>query len=83
MILDRIRRAKKRTIGTNQTAKALQQSAAKEVYVARDADQHVIAPVISLAQEKGVSVLWVDNMKLLGKACGIEVGAATAAVIED
>ncbi|RIV24523.1 50S ribosomal protein L7ae-like protein [Alicyclobacillaceae bacterium I2511] len=83
MTLDRIRLAKKRTIGTNQTTKALLQSIAKEIYVAKDADQHVIAPVISLAQEKGISVLWVESMKSLGKACGIEVGAATAAVVED
>jgi large subunit ribosomal protein L7A len=83
MSLDRIRLARKRTIGTNQTTKALQQSLAKQVYVARDADTRVIQPVLSLAQERGVPVLWVDTMKQLGKACGIEVGAATAAILEE
>ncbi|MCL6517975.1 ribosomal L7Ae/L30e/S12e/Gadd45 family protein [Alicyclobacillus sp.] len=83
MSLDRIRLARKRTIGTNQTTKALQQSLAKQVYVARDADARVIQPVLSLAQERGVPVLWVDTMKQLGKACGIEVGAATAAILEE
>ncbi|OFW75515.1 MAG: hypothetical protein A2201_10870 [Alicyclobacillus sp. RIFOXYA1_FULL_53_8] len=83
MSLDRIRLAKKRTIGTNQTMKALMQTAAKQVYVAKDADERVVNPVVALAREKGVPVVWVETMKLLGKACGIEVGAATAAVIEE
>jgi large subunit ribosomal protein L7A len=83
MSLDRIRLAKKRTIGTNQTTKALQQSTAKQVFIARDAESRVTTPVLSLARDKGVPVEWVDSMKQLGKACGIEVGAAMAAIIEE
>ncbi|GMA50468.1 50S ribosomal protein L7ae [Alicyclobacillus contaminans] len=83
MSLDRIRLAKKRTIGTNQTTKALQQAAAKVLYVARDAESRVTTPVIALAREQGVAVEWVDTMRQLGKACGIEVGAAMAAIIEE
>jgi large subunit ribosomal protein L7A len=80
--LDRIRLARKRTIGTNQTTKALQQSIAKQLFVAKDAEARVIAPIVALAQERGVPVEWIETMKQLGKACGIEVGAAAAAVIE-
>lgn len=83
MSLDRIRLAKKRTIGTNQTAKALQQDAVKQLFVARDAESRVVAPLIAIANERSVIVEWIDTMKTLGKACGIEVGAATAAVLED
>lgn len=83
MSLDRIRLATKRTIGTNQTTKALQQSAAKQVYIAKDAEVKVVHPILTLAKERGVPVYWVDTMKQLGKACGIEVGAATAAIIEE
>ncbi|MBX6352469.1 MAG: ribosomal L7Ae/L30e/S12e/Gadd45 family protein [Thermoflavifilum sp.] len=83
MSLDRIRLARKLTIGTNQTTKALQQSLVKQLYVAKDAEQRVIGPVLALAKERGVPVEWVDTMKQLGKACGIEVGAATAAIIEE
>ncbi|MCL6444056.1 MAG: ribosomal L7Ae/L30e/S12e/Gadd45 family protein [Alicyclobacillus sp.] len=83
MSLDRIRLAKKRTIGTNQTTKALQQSLAKHVYVAQDADSRITQQIVSLARDKGVTFEWVETMKQLGKACGIEVGAATAAVLED
>lgn len=83
MSLDRIRLARKRTIGTNQTMKALMQMMAKQLYVARDADERVVNPVVNLARDKGVPVTWVETMKQLGKACGIEVGAAAAAIIEE
>lgn len=83
MSLDRIRLAKKRTIGTNQTVKAVQQSIAKLLYVARDAETRITLPIVRAAEEHGIQVEWVDTMKQLGKACGIEVGAATAAIIEE
>jgi large subunit ribosomal protein L7A len=83
MSLDCIHQARKRIIGTNQTTKALQQLSVKTVFVAKDAESRVVNPVISLAREKGVPIEWVDTMKELGKACGIEVGAATAAILQD
>lgn len=81
--LDRIRLAKKRTIGTNQTTKALQLDQAKSVFVAKDAEARVIEPILGLARQRGLTVEWVDTMKQLGKVCGIEVGAAAAAIIEE
>ncbi len=83
MSLDRIRLAGKKTIGANQTAKAVAQSIVTELFVAKDAEDHVIRPILTTAQQKGIPVCWVDSMKLLGKACGIEVGAATAAILKD
>ncbi|MDQ0190398.1 ribosomal L7Ae/L30e/S12e/Gadd45 family protein [Alicyclobacillus cycloheptanicus] len=83
MSLDRIHLATKRTIGANQTTKALQQSKVRELFVAKDAEERVTRPLVSAAQERGIPIFWVDSMKQLGKACGIEVGAATAAILED
>ncbi|WDL98946.1 ribosomal L7Ae/L30e/S12e/Gadd45 family protein [Alicyclobacillus sp. ALC3] len=83
MSLDRIRLAGKKTIGANQTAKAVAQSIVTELFVAKDAEEHVIRPIVTTAQQKGIPVCWVDSMKQLGKACGIEVGAATAAILKD
>ncbi|MDI3257802.1 MAG: 50S ribosomal protein L7ae-like protein [Kyrpidia sp.] len=82
MPYDRLRRAKRIVIGTNQTVKALEERTPLEVYVAKDADRHVVARVIALCQQQQVPLVWVDSMKHLGKACGIDVGAAAAAVIE-
>ncbi|SCZ09676.1 ribosomal L7Ae/L30e/S12e/Gadd45 family protein [Alkaliphilus peptidifermentans] len=72
----------KKTIGIKQTAKALKQDKAKALYVADDADQHLLQPLVELAEAKGIEVIHVDSMKKLGKACKIDVGAATAAVLK-
>jgi len=35
-----------------------------------------------MCQSRNIAVTYVDSMKELGKACGIEVGAATAAILK-
>lgn len=75
--------ASKKTIGTKQTLKALEKGLAKKVFIASDAEQHVTKPLLHLCEEKGVPVIMVDTMKNLGKACGIDVGCASAALIEE
>lgn len=75
--------AKKKSVGTKQTIKALEKGLAKTVFIASDAEQHVVKPLVRHCQEKGVPVVTVDSMKDLGKACGIEVGCASAALIEE
>lgn len=82
MSLDRLKAAAKKTVGSKQTAKAIERGAARLVYVARDADPAVIRQVVALAQARQVELVYVDSMTALGKACGIDVGAATAAVTE-
>jgi large subunit ribosomal protein L7A len=37
--------------------------------------------VITLAKDQGIAVSMVESMKKLGKACGIEVGAAAVAIM--
>lgn len=81
MSLERLRTARKRSIGTKQTAKAIEKGKAQTVYVARDAEDHVTRELIRLAREHGLELVLVDSMAVLGKACGIEVGAAAAAVL--
>ncbi|MBS4193368.1 50S ribosomal protein L7ae-like protein [Bacillus sp. FJAT-49705] len=81
MSYEKVLQAKEIIIGTKQTVKALKSRTAKEVVVAKDADQKVIAKVTNTASELNVPVLYVDSMKKLGNACGIEVGAATVAII--
>lgn len=75
--------AKKRTVGTKQTIKALEKGFAKKVFIASDAEQHIVKPLLLLCQDKGIQVVMIDTMKNLGKACGIEVGCAAAALVEE
>ncbi|HEX7055700.1 MAG TPA: ribosomal L7Ae/L30e/S12e/Gadd45 family protein [Bacilli bacterium] len=70
-------------IGTKQTTKAVEHGNAFEVYVASDADPKITFKITQLCKKMGVKVVFVDTMKQLGKACGIEVGAAMAAVVKE
>jgi large subunit ribosomal protein L7A len=82
MSLERLRTARKKSIGTKQTAKSIEKGSAKVVYIAKDAEEHVVRDVLRAARDRGLEVVQVETMLALGKACGIEVGAAVAAVLE-
>ncbi|MFT4415714.1 50S ribosomal protein L7ae-like protein [Fredinandcohnia humi] len=81
MSYEKVLQAKKIIIGTKQAVKAIQSSEVVEIVVAEDADRRVINKVLQLAEEQNIPVTQVDSMKKLGKACGIEVGASTVAII--
>ncbi|MCL6451790.1 MAG: ribosomal L7Ae/L30e/S12e/Gadd45 family protein [Acetobacteraceae bacterium] len=83
MPLDRLRRAKRKTVGTKQTAKAVDRGQARVVFVASDAEPHVVEGVVRACRERSVEVVFVESMGDLGRACGIEVGAASAAILEE
>jgi large subunit ribosomal protein L7A len=51
------------------------------VYVARDAEERIVSPIVRLCEEKSLELVLVDSMSELGKACGIKVGAAAAATL--
>jgi len=70
-------------IGTKQTTRMVELGKAVEVFVANDADPRITLKIVSLCKKMGVKVTYVDTMKQLGKACGIEVGAAMAAVVNE
>ncbi|MBO8142609.1 MAG: ribosomal L7Ae/L30e/S12e/Gadd45 family protein [Firmicutes bacterium] len=77
----RLTTASARAVGTRQTLRALEKGAAEIVFVARDAEERVTRPVIEMCRKNGVQVVYVDNMRLLGQYCMINVGAATAAIL--
>lgn len=74
--------ARIKTVGAKQTLKAIERGQAKVVYVAQNADRHVVEPILRICAEKGIPVIKADSMLALGKACRIEVGCASAAIIE-
>ncbi len=82
MSLERLKAARLKTIGTKQTVKAVEKDQVAAVFVAKDADEFVVRDVVRLCQEKQIELVYVETMAALGKACGIEVGAATAAIIK-
>jgi len=81
MSYEKVRQVQSRIIiGTKQTLKAMKNSDVSEVFIAVDADKQITEKVASLAQELSIPCEHVASMKELGSACGIEVGAAAAAV---
>lgn len=72
-----------KVVGVKQTVKAIKNNNVKTVYIAKDADNKLIQLVKILIDENSQEVVYVNTMKELGKLCGIDVGAATAAILKD
>lgn len=80
MSYEKVLQAKTKIIGIKQTVKALQSGIVQEVVIASDVEPRLLAKVVETANEQKIPILYVDSKKKLGKACGIEVGAATVAI---
>ena len=69
-------------VGAKQLRKALKNGTAHMVFLACNADPAITEPIAALCQHNGVAYAWVKSMTDLGRACGIEVGAAAAAAVD-
>jgi len=69
-------------VGTKQTIKAIEKGIARLVYIAEDADEHIVHQVMNLAEDQGLPLIKVETMVQLGKECNIKVKTATAAIIQ-
>ena len=84
MAIEQIRREigdRKVVAGAKQLRKALLSDGVFRVYLARNADPAITEPLEALCESKHIKYAWVKSMTDLGRACGIEVGAAAAAAI--
>jgi len=80
-VLESIKSSKK-TIGIRQSMKAVENGLADVVYIAKDADEKVVRGIKELCNTNSIEIVYIDTMKQLGKACGIEVGAAVACILK-
>ncbi len=80
---DDIKGAPSKVVGTKQTLKLLEKDSVKAVFIADDAEERVISPLILLCKEKGVSCSYAGSMDELGRLAGIKVGAAVVAIYKD
>ena len=69
-------------IGAKQLRKALASGRAVYVLLALDADPAITLPLEERCQDADIPFAWVNSMRELGSACGIEVGAAAAAAVD-
>jgi large subunit ribosomal protein L7A len=71
----------KLVVGTKQLKKALNQGSVQQVFLASNADPAITQMLEGLCQLNQTPYVWVRSMQDLGRACGIDVGAAAAAVL--
>ena len=82
MALDELKNAAK-VIGTKQVIKQLTNGEVRKIYIAGDAEPHVIEPIKELCRQKHIEIEIAESMQILGRAVGIEVGSATVALLND
>ncbi len=72
----------KLVIGKKQSLKALESNNVEKIYIAKDADSFVTKDIVSICEQSGVEIIYIDSKKELGKLCRIEVAAAVVALIK-
>ena len=70
-------------IGTKQTLRAMKNRQVSQVYIARDADIKLTQQVRDLANELHIPLQYVDSLRKLGQACGIEVKTSAVAIKQE
>ncbi|MGI0092111.1 MAG: 50S ribosomal protein L7Ae [Nitrososphaerales archaeon] len=69
--------------GTNETTKAIERGIAKLVIIAEDVEPpEVVAHLPIICDERSVPFVFVPTRANMGPALGIDVGAASACIIE-
>jgi large subunit ribosomal protein L7Ae len=69
--------------GTNETTKAIERGVAKLVIIAEDVEPpEVVAHLPIICEERNVPYVFVPARANMGPAMGIDVGAASACIVE-
>lgn len=69
--------------GTNEATKAIERGTSKLIIIAEDVEPpEVVAHLPILCEEQGASYVFVPSKQELGKALGIEITSAAAAIID-
>ncbi|MDA4130695.1 MAG: 50S ribosomal protein L7Ae [Thaumarchaeota archaeon] len=69
--------------GTNETTKAIERGVAKLVIIAEDVEPpEVVAHLPIICDERSVPYVFVPTRASMGPALGIDVGAASACIVE-
>ena len=72
----------KKVIGIKQSTKAMKNGEGKILYVAKNANDKMVTPLVELEEKCGIEIKHVKNMKILGEMCGIDVKSAVALILD-
>ena len=70
-----------KVVGVKQSRRAIREGRAVQVFLATNADPALTGPLAALCAAEGIPVEQAATMEELGKAAGIQVGAAVVAVL--
>lgn len=69
-------------VGSRQTLKAIANNQAKKIYLAKDIDQPLKDELLEAVDNNNIPFEIVETKNELGRLCGIEVSAASAALLK-
>lgn len=72
----------RKTVGAKQTLKAMKRNEVTQLYVAKDCDAQVVAPLLAEAEGAHIPLDRTYTMAELGMACHIKVKAAAVGVLK-
>ena len=76
-------KTQEKVVGAKQVKRALSKSEVEIVFIAKDAEKKVTNEIEKLCESKDVPVEYVEHMEQLGEACGIDINAAVAALLNN
>lgn len=82
MMLTDLSKEKNKVVGLKQTLKVINNGQAAKVFLAEDVDQHIKDKILQASKDYDVLVETVESKLTLGRACGIDVAAACAAILK-
>ena len=71
-----------KVVGSKETLQAINSGKAERIYVANDIDENIKNSLIDAARNSNINIELVDSKMKLGRACGIDVAAASAALLK-
>ena len=80
-LYEALRTPGRRAVGVREARKHLERGQVERVVVAQDAETSVVDDLVREAAAHGVTIDYTETMVELGRACGIQVGAAAAALL--
>lgn len=72
----------RKTVGAKQTLKAMKRNEVTQLYIAKDCDEQVVAPLIEASEGADIPVDRTYTMAELGVACHIKVKAAAVGLLK-
>lgn len=71
-----------KVVGTKQVERAIINNEVDIVYIAKDAESNIVSDIEDICKNNSIDIVYVDTMEELGRSCGIDVSAATAAILK-